>query len=106
MIYTEIKQKKEEMGIFLPLIFIFAFYLTLRQFIECTSFSTDNKEFVLICYSLFYFSIGVILVNKYHLPKMSLLMTILQLVIIMSCISQYFIISLDSLEGFLMNIME
>ena len=33
-------------------------------------------------------------------------MTILQLVIIMSCISQYFIISLDSLEGFLMNIME
>lgn len=70
------KYKKEAIGWVIPLVFIFALYITLLKLMEELPFLEDYRMEAMVCYSLLYFGVWAFIPKKLNIPQLGIATTI------------------------------
>jgi hypothetical protein len=91
------KDKKEVIGWVIPLVFIFALYITLLKLMGELPFWQENGKSAVACYSLLYFGFWALLHKKLNMPQLGFATTIFFFFTIMLSVILFQILNIELL---------
>jgi hypothetical protein len=91
------KDKKEVIGWVIPLVFIFALYITLLKLMGELPFWQENEKSAVACYSLLYFGFWALLPKKLNMPQLGFATTIFFFFTIMLSVILFQILNIELL---------